>query len=147
MKKGIALLFAFLVLFLGVFLLCNINNGKDKKTTLKVENDDDVNDAIQDNVQGENDGKEETFDFTDDEGNDVEIKADKIVTATGFAGASNYQFYIIDNDLYFENISISGSKEKIATGVSDVYLKGENVTAKLNKDGKVLKENNYVMYE
>ncbi len=143
MKKGIILIFVILVLFLGIFLYFNINDKQSKKTTPK----SDIKEAIQDNVQGEVNGKEETFDFTDDEGNNVEIKAEKIVTATGFAGASNYQFYIIDNDLYFENISISGSKEKIATGVADIYLKGENVTAKLKKNGKVLKENNYVMYE
>lgn len=147
MNKGIVLLFAILLAILGCFLLLNTNNGKDEKTASKSNNNGSVQEATQDNVQGDADGKEEKFEFTDDEGNNVEIKADKVVTATGFAGASNYQFYLINKDLYFENISVSGSKEKIATGVSDVYLKGENVTAKLDKDGKVLKENNYIMYE
>lgn len=142
-KILITLLFAILITIFACFIVFGINNKEDNKKT----KNSGLKAALSENEQGRVDNKKQIYSFNDENGNKVEIKADKIVTATGFAGASNYQFYIIDNNLYFENISISDSKEKLASGVNDIYLKGENIVAKLNANGKILKENNYVTYE
>lgn len=141
-------LFIILVVILGTLYLTNANNSKNEKKAEKATKTTEIKEE-KDNSQTEEVEEEGTnnYVFTDDEGNDVEIKADKVVTATGFAGSSNYQFYLIGTDLYFENISITDSKEKIAEGIEDVYLKGEYVTAVLGENGKILKENNYITYE
>lgn len=131
MKKVIVILFIVVCCGLLYFVYTNSNSHKNNIS----------------NNNNKIDGKEEKYSFENQNGDDVEIKADKVVEATGFAGASNYKFYLnSEGILYFENISVSNSKEKIASGVDDVYLDGEQVTAKLSKNGKILKENNYIIY-
>lgn len=97
------------------------------------------------NLKKDNSSKKSNS-FENQNGENVTITADKVVSATGFAGASNYQFYLKDDVLYFENISIQNSKEILATGVKDLYLDGNQVTAKLSSEGKIVKENDYIIY-
>ena len=86
--------------------------------------------------------------FEDQEGKTIEITANKIVSATGFAGASNYKFYLKEETLFFLNIANKNNKEEIiATGVKDLYLENKEVTAELFENGKIVKENNYITYK
>lgn len=90
--------------------------------------------------------KEYTFDSQTSQG-EVKVEANKVVEATGFAGASNYKFYLRGTTLYFKDVSSNDSEEILAYNVKDIYLKNNEVTAKLYSDGKVIKENDYIDYE
>lgn len=89
--------------------------------------------------------KIQEFIFKDSMGNDVKVEANKVTLATGFSGASNHLYYLRHSDLYYRNLS-KGAEEHIATGVTDLYLEKDEVTAKISADGKVLNENNYINY-
>lgn len=79
---------------------------------------------------------------------EVKVEANKVVSATGFSGASNYKFYLRGTTLYFRNVSYSDSQEEIiAYNVKDIYLENKEVTAELYSDGKIVKENNYITYK
>ena len=127
---------------------------KDNTTTnntTKKDNDEEVK-KEDNNKKEETDNKDttkqETKNFKDQEGNDVKISGDKVVSATGFAGASNYKFYLRNGTLYFRNIANEDNKEEvIATGVKDLYLENKEVTAELSENGKIVKENNYITYK
>lgn len=81
-------------------------------------------------------------------GDEILIKADKLVSASGFAGSSNHIFYLIDNYLYYRNISsINNKEELIATGVEDLFFENTNVFAKLTTNGKILISNSYINYK
>ena len=122
----------------------NVTNTTSKKDTN--ENTEKDNNKEEENNKEEN--NKETENFKDQEGNDVKISGDKVVSATGFAGASNYKFYLRNGTLYFRNIAHEDSKEEvIATGVKDLYLENKEVTAELSEDGKIVKENNYITYK
>ena len=71
-----------------------------------------------------------------------------MVEATGFAGASNYKFYLRGTTLYFLDTSDANNKEEIiAYNVKDLYLENKEVTAELGANGRIVKENNYVTYK
>ena len=121
----------------------NKDNNNEQKEEPKEKNTD-----TKDNKESKEKEDEKTENFKDQEGNDVKISGDKIVSATGFAGASNYKFYLRSNTLYFRNISDEDSKEEIiATGVKDLYLENKEVTAELLPEGKIVQENNYITYK
>ena len=131
-----------------------LSNSKENNVTNKINNKDNKNEQKEEKEETNTESKEEnkkeekTESFKDQEGNDVKISGDKIVSATGFAGASNYKFYLRNGSLYFRNISDEDSKEEIiATGVKDLYLENKEVTAELLPDGKIVKENNYITYK
>ena len=119
------------------------NNVTEKKTNIQNNNKEESN-----KNEKEESKKQETEKFEDQEGNEVEITGDKIVGATGFAGASNYKFYLKDGTLFFRNISNKENKEEIiATGVKDLYLENKEVIAELSENGNIVKENNYITYK
>lgn len=92
--------------------------------------------------------KTEEYKFENQSGEEVTIEASKIVTATGFAGASNYKFYLRGTTLYFQDTSSSDNKEEIiAYNIKDLYLENKEVTAELGANGKIVKENNYITYK
>ena len=92
-------------------------------------------------------GKKE-YNYKTQDGEDVTIKADKSVTATGFAGAGNYKFFLRGTTLYFRNTSSDDNQEEVlAYNVKDLYLENKEVVAELGKDGKIVKENNYITYK
>ncbi len=135
----------------GIYLGANyktIFNGKESKAENKEVNK--INSDKKENIKVNTDAlqKEDKKDYTitNQEGEEVKINANKTVTATGFAGASNHVFYLDGSDLYYMDLS-QNSKELIATGATDLYLNGEDVTCKLGSDGKVIKENNYITYD
>ena len=127
------------------------NNRKEevKETeTKEIDNkeQDEANEIVETNEDNSSEKYKETEKFKNQEGENVEVSGDKIVSATGFAGASNYKFYLRKGTLYFRNIS-TDKEEIIATGVKDLYLENKEVTAELSEEGKIIKENNYINYK
>lgn len=90
---------------------------------------------------------QKSYTATTQEGEEVKVDANKMVTATGFSGASNYKFYLRGTTLYFKDTSTGDNPEEIiAYNVKDLYLKNKEVTADLYSDGQIVKENNYITY-
>ena len=111
---------------------------KENKTTTKTEND---------NKKKEEDESNKKYTYKNQEGEKVTIKADKSVEATGFAGASNHKFFLRGTTLYYKNISSGEEEVIIAYNVKDLYIENKEVTADLDKDGKIVVENNYITYK
>lgn len=145
-----------LVVILGGLIVWLIwFDGNDKKA---LDDNKDIKQADIDNGKVENkrekDENSENSDnsslnkytFESQSGDTVEIKANKQVSATGFAGASNHVFYLKGSKLHYMNLG-TGLDEVIAENITDIYLDGEDVVAVLDKNGKVLKENNYITYK
>ena len=124
----------------------NNNRKEEVKETETKEIDNKEKDEIVETKEDNSEEYKETEKFKNQEGEDVEVSGDKIVSATGFAGASNYKFYLRKGTLYFRNIS-TDKEEIIATGVKDLYLENKEVTAELSEEGKIIKENNYINYK
>ena len=149
---SLVLLVAILFIVIGtvVYLIQYNNENKQKNTTTNnvTENNNQEEETKQETKE-EPDKTEykEKEEFENQEGDNVEISGDKIVSATGFAGASNYKFYLRNGTLYFRNISKDTEEEIIATGVKDLYLENKEVTAELTENGKIVKENNYITYK
>ena len=99
-------------------------------------------------VDVEKNKKQTGYTFKSQDGEKITIKADKLVTATGSAGASNYKYYLRGTTLYFRDISSSKNEEVIlAYNVKDLYLDGDTVVAELKDNGKVVRENSYITYK
>lgn len=114
-----------------------------------VDDDSNKDDNVDNNETGTtNDDKQETYEFETQTGENVTVEANKMVEATGFAGASNYKFYLRGTTLYFRDTSSDDNEEEIiAYNVKDLYLENKEVTAELGANGKIVKENNYVTYK
>ena len=99
-------------------------------------------------VDVEKNKKQTGYTFKSQDGEKITIKADKLVTATGFAGASNYKYYLRGTTLYFRDISSSKNEEEIlAYNVKDIYLDGDMVVAELQTNGNIVKENSHITYK
>ena len=116
MKKGkensnwsTVLTIALLFIIVGTiaFLLQNNyekNKPKDNETIEKETKEEQKPDNEQEEDKVEDKKEEEKVEykeqekFKNQEGETVKIKGDKIVSATGFAGASNYKFYLKDGN-------------------------------------------------
>ncbi len=143
-KIFLILLILILVAVIGLFLYNRLNGDKTYvKHVNDINNPEGTEVKVSKKESSKSDMKEYTFE--NQMGEEVKIDANKEVTSTGFAGANNHVFYLQGSDLYYKNIS-TGVNELIATGVTDLYLNGEDVTAELGKDGKIVKENNYINY-
>ena len=108
----------------------NINKTDNKKKTtdsgvIVTDTDTNTNETTSSSVSTtntENEGKKE-YNYKTQDGEDVTIKADKAVTATGFAGAGNYKFFLRGTTLYFRNTSSDDNQEEIlAYNVKDLYF-------------------------
>ncbi len=99
-------------------------------------------------IDVEKNEKQSNYTFKSQEGDTITIKANKLVSATGFSGASNYKYYLKGTTLYFRDISSSKNEEEIlAYNVKDIYLEGDMVIAELETNGNVVKENSYITYK
>ncbi len=129
-------------------IINNIEEEVKETETKEIDNkeQDEANEIVETNEDNSSEKYKETEKFKNQEGENVEVSGDKIVSATGFAGASNYKFYLRKGTLYFRNIS-TDKEEIIATGVKDLYLENKEVTAELSEEGKIIKENNYINYK
>lgn len=150
----IGIILVIIILF-GKTIYLNQDKTKEPLTTEKENQEETETQEDIDNTEEENNLTNNTisntqtkYEFKNQTGEDVIIEADKLVEATGFSGASNYKFYLKGTVLYFRNISnISNKEELLAYGVKDLYLENKEVTAELNEQGKIVKENNYVTYK
>ena len=122
----------------------DVTDKKENSTTTNQKNDTEDN-----NQQSSSDStKENEYTYENQAGEEVKVEANKVVEATGFAGASNYKFYLKGTTLYFKNISNPENEEELlAYNVEDLYLENKEVTAKLASNGKIVKENNYITYK
>ena len=123
----------------------NVSNKKDEVKNEEVNKDDKIESNTKDDKKNE-EGKK-TYNYKNQEGEKVTIKADKSVEATGFAGASNHKFFLRGSTLYYKNISSGDDEVIIAYNVEDLYLENKEVTAELGNDGKIVVENNYITYK
>ena len=99
-------------------------------------------------IDVEKNEKQSNYTFKSQEGDTITIKANKLVSATGFSGASNYKYYLKGTTLYFRDISSSKNEEEVlAYEVNDIYIDGESIVAELNDNGKVVKENEHITYK
>ncbi|MBR3161463.1 MAG: hypothetical protein IKF19_01875 [Bacilli bacterium] len=140
----------------GNKIINKVNSTDNKKSTLKDSNKNKPKEEKKEKnkttqaEKKEEDNKEEgkkTYTYNDDEGEKVTIKADKSVEATGFAGAGNHKFYLRGTTLYYKNISNDNDEIILAYNVKDLYMENKEVTAELDKDGKIVTENNYITYK
>lgn len=144
-----------IIILLGKTIYLNQDKTKEPLTTEKENQEETETQEDIDNTEEENNLTDNTisntqtkYEFKNQTGEDIIIEADKLVEATGFSGASNYKFYLKGTVLYFRNISnINNKEELLAYGVKDLYLENKEVTAELNEQGKIVKENNYVTYK
>ena len=134
----------FILVGIAVFI---IQSTTKKEINFEDNNDKTETKEIINNEETKEEEYDETEEFTNQDGEEVKVSGDKVVSATGFAGASNYKFYLRNGTLYFKNISKDDEEEIIATGVKDLYLENKEVTAELGENGKIVKENNYVTYK
>lgn len=134
----------FILVGIAVFI---IQSTTKKEINFEDNNDKTETKEIINNEETKEEEYNETEEFTNQDGEEVKVSGDKVVSATGFAGASNYKFYLRNGTLYFKNISKDDEEEIIATGVKDLYLENKEVTAELGENGKIVKENNYVTYK
>ena len=134
----------FILVGIAVFI---IQSTTKKEINFEDNNDNTETQEIINNEETKEEEYDETEEFTNQDGEEVKVSGDKVVSATGFAGASNYKFYLRNGTLYFKNISKDDEEEIIATGVKDLYLENKEVTAELGENGKIVKENNYVTYK
>ena len=88
-----------------------------------------------------------TEEFVNQNGEKVKITAEKIVSATGYSGSSNYKFFLRDGNLYYMNISSDKKEVLLATSVKDLYLEQDEICAQLNSDGKVVNQDIHVIYK
>lgn len=82
-------------------------------------------------------------------GEELMQKAEKTLSARGWAGASNNIIGIKDKTAYFYNKETNEFK-KIATGVEDIYYKtdfAEEITIKKGSNANILQEIEFVIYE
>lgn len=129
------------------------DSSKNKISEKKDNSNDNSNDVVENDDENvtESDSDSDTqttYDFETQTGDNVSVEANKMVEATGFAGASNYKFYLRGTTLYFLDTSDANNKEEIiAYNVKDLYLENKEVTAELGANGRIVKENNYVTYK
>ena len=135
-----------ILVFVGVELFRNkenqnLNNNTTNTQNNSIENSNNTNNNETDNTN-ENDIKNnETSDDAEiKNGEELLEKADKKLTARGWAGASNNIIGLKDNTLYFYN---KESKEfkKIATGIEDIYYNTNNIeeiVAKKSDNAEIL---------
>ncbi len=98
-------------------------------------------------VDVEKNKKQTGYTFKSQDGEKITIKADKLVTAKGFAGASNHVFYLKGQTLYYRNISTENNNEELlAYNINDIFVEGDMVVATKQSNSEIITENNYITY-
>ena len=92
-------------------------------------------------------GKWQKFEFNTPVGENgkFEIYAEKAVQARGFSGASAHIYYLREGEVYYHNQE--SSDIKLASGITDLKLQGEDIIAVKGEDTKIYVENQYITYE
>ena len=147
MKRKSLFIFILLIILVatGFVLFKSYNDNKNE-----VAKDEPIKDETTRDETNKDEPSDEmnSYEFKTQLGEDVIIKADKLVTATGFAGATNHHFYLKNNDLYYRNTSSLNEAEiLIAKNIDDVYLEQDQVIATLKRDSKIMSLNSYLKYK
>ena len=100
--------------------------------------------STQNNIEASEHYKSFTFETAS---GTVNIEADKALTPRGFAGATNYIFYIKNNNLY---LFVNGIEDELyAENVLDIYYEtaqAEEISVKLGNNSNIIKESSYLRY-
>lgn len=143
-KYLIVIIIIFILVFIGIDFL-----GKEENIQNKIENKNQVsNETTKNNIitdgNIEDDNKTQTSNLIEEikNGQELLLKADKILTARGWAGASNNIIGIKDKTIYYYN---KGTEEfrKIAIEIDDIYYKtgdSEEITAKKTDKTEIIGE-------
>ena len=125
----------------------NITNGNVEKIDKNSENSN-MSNTIENSITNNNEDKKDNTRINN--GEELMQKADKTVSARGWAGASNNVIGLKNGIIYYYN---KGTEEfyTIAEGVDDIYYAtddDEEITAKRNNSFKEIKEApEFLIYE
>ena len=92
-------------------------------------------------------GKWKKFEFNTPVGENgkIEIYAEKAVQARGFSGASAHIYYLREGEVFYHNQE--GNDTKLASGIIDLKLQGEDIIAVKGEGATIYVENQYITYE
>ena len=129
-----------------------INAQKQTNNKIEIQESDSSKIAIEkDSTEieesGNSTGNMQTFKFSTplEETGVVEIKAEKAVQASGFAGASGHIFYLKNGELFYYNGPETDTQ--LATGIIDIKKQGEDIIAVKGNNAKIIKQNKYIEYK
>lgn len=129
-------------------VISNDKSSSDSKVDTSVDTDETItNDTSASDNDNTNTKQLYTEEFVNQNGEKVKITAEKIVSATGYAGSSNDKFFLKDGNLYYMNISSDKKEVLLATSVNDLYLEQDEICAELNSNGKVVNQEVHVKYK
>lgn len=146
-KYLIGIIIICIVVFIGIEFLRNDENREIENNTIYNVN------TIQENEEIKNNNAEQTQATPIEEikdGQELLEKAEKTLTARGWAGASNNLIGIKDGIIYYYNKG-TGEFRKLATGIEDIYYKtddAEEITAKQGENAEKTSDTpEFLIYE
>ena len=155
--KKLKYLFIILIIFVLVFIGVEIFRKKEHDkiedintneiNTIENSNNIQSTEEVKPSNTISNDKNQESKEIAS--GEELMQKAEKTLSARGWAGASNNIIGIKDKTAYFYNKETNEFK-KIATGVEDIYYKTdfvEEITIKKGTNTNILQEIEFVIYE
>lgn len=134
LKYLIVIIIVCVLVFVGIEFFRNKENQVQNGNNIS--NDVDSNNIIETDTEAEEETTKNEEDLNQNNeitsGQELLEKAEKILTARGWAGASNNIIGIKDGIIYYYNQG-TGEFRKLATGIEDIYYKtddSEDITAK-----------------
>ena len=153
--KKLKYLIVIIIVCVLVFVGIEFFRNKEEQT----QNDNNISNDVNNNTietdaetEGETTKNEENTNQNNEITNGQELleKAEKTLTARGWAGASNNLIGIKDGIIYYYNQG-TGESRKLATGIEDIYYKTEDsevITAKQGeKTEKIGETPTFLIYE
>lgn len=141
-KKKSLLIFILLIILVvtGFVLFKSYNNNKNE-----VAKDEPIKDETN---KDEPSDEMNSYEFKTQLGEDVIIKADKLVTATGFTGSSFYHFYLLGNTLYLKNTSnLENEEQVIAYNIKDIGEEKYDIYAIEDDNTIIVNQTNYITFK
>lgn len=152
-KYLIVIILICIAVFIGIEIFRNVEIDNSENTTNNIiDTDGEIKDeeATNDMLEQENSTQNNETQVEIQNGQELLEKAEKILSARGWAGASNNILGIKDNVLYYYDKG-TGEFRKIATGIEDIYYKtdsSEEITAKKGNNAEILTEEfNFLLCE
>lgn len=134
LKYLIVIIIVCVLVFVGIEFFRNKENQVQNSNNIS--NDVDSNNIIETDTEAEEETTKNEEDLNQNNeitsGQELLEKAEKTLTARGWAGASNNIIGIKDGIIYYYNQG-TGEFRKLATGIEDIYYKtddSEDITAK-----------------
>ena len=151
MKKTIATILAIILTIIAGFAIYYVISLQEKpeesgKIIDKTKNENKVNDeAPKEDEPYENETTLVDKYGSSEEKEEVELKYDQYIIASGYAGASDNVYYTRNGVLYHMNISTEQTT-KLAEGVKSIESDLDGMKAYKGKNFKIIKEDNYITY-